>query len=185
MPIKLKIGEEKPEKEKEPQREGVQISLNIRKSLDGKLMIFDHMHLDIVIDTAQKRIITFPKKEMDDEVYDSQNKYFVHLQKAGIILPESIRAGNVYASLEAYYPDAVDEGVDAAQVVLLSTTKFIEEQKPHLEAVEYIENEIEDHYVEPDAEDSTELGEVPQAPKKGSIGPNRIRRYLSGYGYYE
>ncbi|SVD32134.1 uncharacterized protein METZ01_LOCUS384988 [marine metagenome] len=148
-------------------------------------MIFDHMHLDIVIDTSQKKITTFPKKEMDDEVYDSQNKYFMHLQKAGIIIPESIRAGNVYASLEAYYPDAVDDGVSASQVVLLSTTKFIEEQKPQFETVEYIEYEIENRYVDPTDEDSTELGEVPEAPKKGSIGPNRIRRYLSGYGYYE
>ena len=36
----------------------------------------------------------------------------------------------------------------------------------------YKENELED-LTEPDAEDSTELGEVPQAAKKGSIGQLR------------
>jgi hypothetical protein len=38
--------------------------------------------------------------------------------------------------------------------------------------------------LDPTPEDSTELGEVPEEPKKGSITPYRIRRYLSGYGYY-
>ena len=53
-----------------------------------------------------------------------------------------------------------------------------------VEAQEFIENEIEDHLVDPMPEDSTELGDVPEEPKKGSITPYRIRRYLSGYGYY-
>ena len=34
------------------------------------------------------------------------------------------------------------------------------------------EEEIEDLYTNPDDEDSTELGEVPQAKKKGAIDPN-------------
>jgi len=165
-------------------QESIKVSLNMRKTLDGKIMIFDHMHFDIIVDTTKNKIITFPKNIMDEEVYDTQNKYFKHLHNEGIIQPESVKSGNVYASIEAKYPDAVDENTSSAQIILLSTKKFIEEQQPYFEAAEFIENEIEDQYVDPDDEDSTELGEVPQAPKKGSIGPHRIRRYLSGYGYY-
>ena len=32
-------------------------------------------------------------------------------------------------------------------------------------------DEVEDHYTQPDGEESTELGEVPHEEKKGSIDP--------------
>jgi len=69
-------------------------------------------------------------------------------------------------------------------VVLISTKKFLDKQTPAFEAQEFIENEFDDYLIDPTSEDSTELGEVPEEPKKGSITPYRIRRYLSGYGYY-
>lgn len=71
-----------------------------------------------------------------------------------------------FGSLEATYPKPVDEGVNASQVVLLSTKKFIDAQAPHLEMQNFIENELEDHLLDPTAQDSTELGEVPEEPKK-------------------
>jgi len=160
------------------------ISLEARKTLDGKIMILDHVLIDIVLDTVGKKIVSFPKENLSDDVYVAQSAYFRHLQNDGIIIPESVIAGNVYGSLEALYPDAVDEGISAAQVVLLSTKKFIDQENPQLKAQEFFEKEVEDYMVEPTPEDSTGLGEVPQEPKKGSISPDRIRRYLSGYGYY-
>ena len=164
--------------------ETLQISLKARKTLDGKIMILDHLHLDIVLDTAQKKITTFPKDQLSDEMYSFQSKYFKFLINEGVVLPESVQVGNVFGSLEAQYPDSADPEVNATQVVLLSTKKFIDGQTPAFEAQDFIENELEDHLVDPTTEDSTKLGEVPQEPKKGSITPYRIRRYLSGYGYY-
>jgi len=187
MPIKLKIDPEiSPEEaiaETKPAPDAV-ISLEVRKTLDGKIMILDHMHLDIILDTVSNKITTFPKNELTDEVYGFQNKYFKFLTQDGVILPESVQAGNVFGSLEAQYPPPIDEGVNSTQVVLVSTKKFLDKQTPALEAQEFIENEIDDHLVDPNPEDSTALGEVPQEPTKGSITPYRIRRYLSGYGYY-
>ena len=187
MPIKLKIDPEiSPEEaiaETKPAPDAV-ISLEVRKTLDGKIMILDHIHLDIILDTALNKITTFPKSELTDEVYGFQNKYFKFLTQDGVILPESVQSGNVFGSLEAQYPPPIDEGINSTQVVLISTKKFLDKQTPALEAQEFIENEIDDHLVDPTPEDSTELGEVPQEPKKGSITPYRIRRYLSGYGYY-
>ena len=191
MPIKINVGAEpsSPEESGGDIRinivpETLTISLQARKTLDGKIMILDHLLIDIVLDTKEKKIVSFPKDSLSEEIYAIQDAYFKHLQDEGIIIPESVMAGNVYGSLEAYYPEPSEEGISAAQVVLLSTKKFIDQQNPQLEAQEFIENEIEDHLIEPMPEDSTELGEVPQEPRKGSVTTQQIRRYLSGYGYY-
>ncbi|MAE86717.1 MAG: hypothetical protein CMB80_28540, partial [Flammeovirgaceae bacterium] len=160
------------------------ITLEIRKTLDGKIMILDHLHMDIILDTVNKQITVFPKDKVNEEVYSFQDAYFKFLIKEGVISPETVQAGNVFGSLQATYPEAADQGVNPTQVVLYSTKKFINEQTPELEAKEFIENEMEDHLIDPEPDESTELGEVPQEPKKGSVTPYRIRRYLSGYGYY-
>lgn len=180
MSIKIKI---EPENQ-EPEQPSVKISLEMRKTLDGKLMILDHMHLDIVIDTTTSKVTTFPKKELSDEIYGFQRNYLEYLRKEGVIIADSIRSGNVFGSLEAKYQTSSEPTVNPTQVVLLSTKKFLDNQTPAFETQEYIENEIDDHLVDPTPEDSTALGEVPQEPEKGSITPYRIRRYLSGYGYY-
>ena len=123
MPIKVKIDPNAPPMglAKEQKQESVKITLKARKTLDGKIMILDHMHVDIIVDTANKKIIVFPKEDMSDEVYVIQNDYFKHLVNEGVLLPESIQGGNVFGSLEAQYPEASDENVNAAQVILLST----------------------------------------------------------------
>jgi len=162
----------------------IKIELQVRKTLDGKIMILDHRLIDIILDTSLNKIITFPKENLSDEIYGIQNSYFKHLVNEGVVEPSTIQSGNVFGSLEGKYEEAVDEKVSAAQVVLYSTKKFIDSQTPHLEMQDFIENEFEDHLVDPTPGDSTRLGEVPQEPKKGSITPSRIRRYLSGYGYY-
>ena len=175
-PIKIKVtpdaesAEELAEKEKvEPKHP--QISLTARKTLDGKIMVMDHRDIDIVIDTAKKQIITFPKNEMSDEVYETQDKYFQYLAQKGIVERSSIHGGDVYASIQANYPEPADENISPAQVVLLSTYQFIEDEKPRFETEEWLDNEIDDRYVYPTDEDSTQLGEVPEEPRKGSIRP--------------
>tara|TARA_R110000824_G_scaffold90401_3_gene220836 strand:+ start:195 stop:761 length:567 start_codon:yes stop_codon:yes gene_type:complete len=186
--VKIKIDSDATEEEVaeiNAHSEHVQISIHARKTLDGKIMILEHKLIDIILDTKNQKIITFPKEELSDEIYSIQSSYFKYLVNEGVVLPDSIRSGNIFGSLEGVYPDAADENVSATQIVLYSTKKFIEAQAPHLEMQEFIENEIEEYMVDPTPEDSTELGEVPEEPKKGSITPSRIRRYLSGYGYYE
>ena len=60
-------------------------------------------------------------------------------------------------------------------------TKFLEEEKPYYEHVKAYHDQLEDDLVDPDAEHSTELGEVPQEETKGSIFPG-----MAPYGlYYE
>ena len=87
-PIKIKVtpdaeGAEELAAKEEPKHP--QISLEVRKTLDGKIMIMDHRDIDIVIDTENKKIVAFPKNEMSDEVYQTQDKYFDFLAKSGVV----------------------------------------------------------------------------------------------------
>jgi len=186
MPIKIKVNpdaasaEELAEQEIEEPKHP-QISLNARKTIDGKIMIMDHRDIDIVIDVEGKKIITFPKEAMSDEVYQTQDKYFQFLAEAGIINRDSVHSGNVFASLQGTYPDSADDGVSAAQVVLLSTYKFIQEEKPRFEQEEWLDNEMDDWYTYPTPEDSTRLGKVPEEASKGTISPYSRLGYTSIY----
>jgi hypothetical protein len=55
---------------------------------------------------------------------------------------------------------------------------------PYLHMEKHYEDEVEEEYTVPTDEDSTELGEVPEEPKKGSITPYYVRNYLGGYFSY-
>jgi len=189
-PIKVKVNpdalsaEELAEEEKQEPKHP-QISLQARKTIDGKIMIMDHRDIDIVVDPAGKKIITFPKESMTDEVYDSQNKYFHYLAQKGVVERNSVHSGDVFASLQAKYPDSANEGVDPTQVVLLSTYKFLAEERPRFESEEWLEEEWDDYNTYPTDEDSTELGEIPEEPSKGNIGLYGAKGGLSGYPYEE
>ena len=181
MSVKIKIekGDETASSPPAPK-----IKLEVRKTLDGKIMILDHLHIDILLDTGTNQITVFPKDVMTDEIYGYQNQYLEFLVKEGVVTPESIQGGNVFGSLQASYPEAADENVNPTQVVMLSTKKFMDEQVPEMESADFIENNIEDNLVDPPEDETTPLGKVPQEPQKGTITPARIRKYLSGYGYY-
>ena len=52
----------------------VRLELDVRKSLNGDLMIFDHGDIDIVLSTRTNKITTFPKETLNDLVYGAQNR---------------------------------------------------------------------------------------------------------------
>ena len=159
----------------EPQEKSpISFSLNARHSLDGNIMIFDHIDIDIIYMPGTKKIVTFAKEQQSDSVYGAQNRLFDHLMKKGIIIHDSVRGGNVYGSIEGQVPEPVG-GIDATKAVMMSLGKFFEEERPYfMYEKAYKENEIED-WTDPDIADSTKLGKVPQAAKKGSIG--KLRGY--------
>ncbi len=171
MAIEINVDTEAP---KEETKKGANISfeMNARRSIDGNIMIFDHIDIDIVYSPGTKKVVTFAKQMQSDAVYAAQNRMFDYLMRHGVVIPESIRGGNVYGSMEAQVPNPTED-LDATKVVMMSIGKFLEEERPYfMYEKAYKENELED-LTEPDAEDSTELGEVPQAAKKGSIGQLR------------
>ncbi len=49
--------------------------------------------------------------------------------------------------------------------------KFLKEERPYYDYLGDYEEMLDNYYTDPTQEDSTELGEVPQATEKGSIRP--------------
>ena len=76
------------------------------------------------------------------------------------------------------------EGMSAAKMALVNISNFITEERPYFEATEAIVSMTDDEYIDPDNEDSTELGEVPQSVKQGSMRKGFVRdAYAMNYLY--
>jgi hypothetical protein len=180
MPIEINIDTPEEQKQEEEQNTRLKMKLNIRRTLDGDLVIADHPDIDIVVQPEKMRVVCFPKTMLNDEVYAAQNRFFEYMTKNGIITRDSVRGGNVYGSLEGTIgtptkPMAIDE------IATFSVGKFIEEERPSFMYQKAMEEREEEIMTDPEAEDSTELGEVPQEKVKGSIIPHRVRRYVAGF----
>jgi hypothetical protein len=162
VPEKILIKVEEPPK--------VTIKLNLRKALNGDYMIYDHPLYDIVIMPKKNKIVTFVKREAQLDPYISQDKFFDHLNIKGMIVGDTVQGGNIFGSLEATYP--INDKVDTIQALLLVIYQFLQTEARDIKSIVDYEEDLEDYLTAPDAEDSTELGEVPHAEKKGSIDPS-------------
>jgi hypothetical protein len=148
---------------------GVSKEVAISKTLSGDYMLREHPDLDIIVMPQKNKVLALPKEEQSDFIYTLQNKLFKHMVKKGVILPESIQAGNVYGSLQGLYTAQPPDGQDPLQVVVYTIANFIEDERPIFTYEKEFEDAMEKELLRPDIEDSTELGEVPQEPFKGSI----------------
>ena len=162
-------------------RERVQkvFELDIRKTLNGDLMIFDHTEIDIYVLRDKKKVITFAKESMSDLVYGAQNRLFEYLKRKGVVAFDSIQGGNVYGSIEGVLNESKEK--DVFKILLFEISEWIKTEKPFTD----YDQDVEDAYLNPDQDDSTELGEVPHAEEKGSIKQHQMHTpYLYGrYSY--
>ena len=168
MAVIIKVGKKANEKK-------VRLETDLRREINGDLMIFDHGDIDIVLSPSKNKVIVFPKDTMSDLVYGAQNRLFAHLRKKGLVIAESIQAGAFYGSLEASLEKPRLEENSSAKLALINISNFIEEERPYFEQAEAVVSMSNDELLRPDKEDSTELGEVPQETEKGSIKPGYIR----------
>jgi hypothetical protein len=183
MAINIKIGSRSESKEENAVDErpiDLTFKLQIRRSLDGDYMIADHPDTDIVV--KKDKIILFPKENLNDIVYDIQDKFFRFMQKKGIINPDTIRAGNVYGSMEALLIGDKDDG-DRLPLVIGNIEKFISDERPYFEYIEKYKEMEEEEMLDPSRADSTDLGEVPHRAEKGGIRPGygRVSPYFLSY----
>jgi len=158
------------------------MKLDMRKGVDGSIMIFDHDDVDIVILPEQTKVVVLPKQTQTDEVYDTQNHLFKHLSKKGIIEFDSVKGGNVHGSLEAMIQRAAFEGAHPIQLAIFQIGKWLEDERPYFESEKAYFDREEKKLLEPGEEESTELGEVPHEETKGSLRPGWIR---GPYGIYD
>jgi hypothetical protein len=153
----------------------VRLEMDVRKSINGDLMIFDHGDIDIVLSSSKNKVIAFPKDTMNDLVYGAQNRLFAHLRKRGLVIPESIQAGSFYGAFEATMEKASSEDLSAPKMALINISEFIKEERPYFESTEAIVAMSDDELVHPDNTDSTELGDVPQKTQQGSLRKGYVR----------
>ena len=163
----------------------IKFKLNIREASNGDLMIFDHPEIDIVVMVEKKKVVTFAKDLATDIVYGTSSRLMERLRTKGVIAYETIQGGNVYGSLEGQLLEMKNpEKEDMLMpLVLNQISEWVESERPYFETVEDYDQMYDDELTKPDAEDSTELGEVPQAAEKGGIRPYVFGAYPYG-GYY-
>ena len=75
------------------------------------------------------------------------------------------------------------EDKDRLPLIVGNIEKFIDSERPYFEYVEKYKQMEDDYMLDPSREDSTELGEVPQAKEKGGIRPGygRVSPYFLSY----
>ena len=151
------------------------ISLDIRRTLDNNYIIHDHPLFDIVVNPDKKKVMTFVKKFAKTEAYPHQDSFFDYLKKRGVILSDTVKGGNIFGSIEATYP--ANKKIDVVKVVLLNIFTFLRQELPNLKKALDYSFEIDNTFVNPSAEDSTEYGEVPQQKKKGTMDPFYTQYY--------
>jgi len=157
------------------QKELIQLEMKARKSLDGNILIFDHQEIDIVIVPEKNKVVTFAKNDYSEEIYHVQDRFFEFLKRKGIVTYDSVQGGSVYGSIEGLIVEAKDPDLNVLDYTIYNVYKFLKEEKPRYDYMQDYEEMLDDYYTEPTSEDSTELGEIPQATEKGSIRP--------GYNY--
>ncbi len=155
------------------------IELVARRAVDGKIMVFDHNLIDVVIAPEEGKVITFSKTNQNDLAYEAQDRLFRLMQSKGLIMPESVKSGNIYGSLEASYPTE-SKYADTTNVALYLVHEFMQDEGKFLQLKADVEREEEARLLDPDAADSTELGEVPHEERKGTQG---VIDYYPAYYY--
>ena len=172
MAITLAVGEEaiqaqSSEAEVEEPKPQASMSLKLRKSTDGNIMVFDHVDVNIIVMPEKNKVLAVAKNNFTDDVYDSQDRLFKYLGRKGMIDLSSVRSGNVYGSLEATYAAETFNGADPIETIVFGVGKFIEEEKPYFAYTQKIDDQEAEMFTNP--EDSTTLGDVPHSPEKGSL----------------
>ena len=150
-----------------PNEEKLIFSMQARRALNGDIMIFDHKDIDIVLMPEKSKVVAFAKDMMSEVVYGAESRLMEHLRKVGIIEYDSIQGGNVYGSLEGKIHKSTD--LDAMKVTIYQISEWLNTEKPLMAADEAHDDMYQKHLLDPDADKSTELGEVPHEEEKGSI----------------
>lgn len=135
------------------------VNLIARRTLDGSIIISGHDLIDILIQPANLKVITFTKQNYSDESYNAQSRLFDFLIRKGVVNHDSVQGGFVHGALEATYPEIEDRS--ALEAVLLMVSKWVNQEKAAELELQNYEKEVEDMYFSPEEEDTTELGEVP------------------------
>jgi hypothetical protein len=166
MTIKIKVG-------RTTNREKVTRKIAVKKSLNGELMFLSHPHINVIVKPEKNKVLTFAKEgKYSDESYAAMKRLLTYLGNEGLIPFASVQGGNIYASLEGTLEEPMDER-SLLQLVTFHIGEWLNSESSEVYD-DYYAEEVEEFYLDPTAEDSTELGEVPQEAHKGVLPDNPI-----------
>ena len=124
-------------------------NLDMKRSLSGQIMVFNHIDMDIVLDEKQGKITAYTKKDFGELVYKSQNRLFDFLFRKGVVFPESVKGSNVFGALEGAYPKD-DENDNLTEIVLFNIANFMQEERGYINSFEYVEDTEDERLLHPD-----------------------------------
>lgn len=146
------------------------LKMQVRRTLDGNVLIFDHKDIDIVLMPNDKKIIAMAKDMFGPQVYEAQDRLFKFLTRKGVIKMDSVQGGNIYSSMEAKIAESKD--YNDTQIALFTVGKFIENERPYMEYETAFERREEERLAAPDEQESTDFDpERFHRSEKGSIRP--------------
>ena len=111
-----------------------------------------------IVSKENSRVSTFPKDIPTEETYSVQEGLLQSLSKSGVLDRGSIKSGAVHSSLEGQILESADEEISAIQVTLLEIFNFLESEQPNMQSREMYKDNLQDYFLDPEEEDSTELG---------------------------
>lgn len=172
--IKLVEPEEKIQvKVNKPIPARVILPINIKKTMDGNILIKDHPLIDIMIVPSVSKVITIPKDNKARDTYSAQRELYNLLRSFGLIQPESVQGGSTYGSLEAIYPQS--DKVDAVSAVLVGIYKLLQQHQQYSKIEKDYEQTFEDSLTNPEEGEYTdyETAMSTHRVRKGSIDPKQ------------
>ena len=181
MAIKITVGSKQPPEPPKPDPIA-EVELQIRRTANGDYFISDHADIDIIVMKNKNKVLAIAKDIMSEMVYGAEDRLFSFLIKKGLVSPDSVQGGSIYGSMEGQLLPS-DE-LNVINMTILNIAKYIDEERPYFEFVEKFDEMETEYFTEPDEEDSTELGEVPQEVEKGTIRPGyTYGPYWQSYTY--
>ena len=164
LTLKIKINDKPVEK----------ILAKARRTIDGNIIIADHPDINIMILPAKNKIVSLPKDELDDELYDTQKRFFDYLMMQGVVDHSTIQDGNIFMSREAVIPEPTNKG-DKIQYCLYAVSNFIDKDLPFYKNMEAFEKEVEQSLLSPEPDEYTEFDPSRHSDVKGTLPPRFIK----------
>jgi len=183
MPIKITINKQAVggadvEEVEAPQ---ATVKLKARKSLDGNIIISDHQLMDLVLMPAKNKVLIIPHPGFGQETYYKQKDFYNALSKRGVF-SGPLEGGNVHGVYEAKL--GVSEELSSTQVALLEIERYLKQEAVEEGFGEDFDNEIEDRFINPDDENSTDLGEIePEEESRQAQAASPTHQHVGGYAY--
>ena len=172
--IKLVEPEEKIQvKVNKPIPARVILPINIKKTLDGNILIKDHPLIDIMIIPSVNKVVTLAKDNKARDTYSAQKELHELLRSFGLINPDSVQGGSTYGSLEAIYPQSSE--VDAVSALLVGIYKLLQQYEQYSKIERDYEETFEEWLTDPEEGEYTdyETAMSTHRVRKGSIDPKQ------------